>query len=170
VRFGFFVTHFSLGGRMGIVSAPVSALERPDVCIAGHEESGGVTKERDTALTGLACGEQWPTDALSTAEPQLAVADKRDIAHAERERILAEAHATARDILAEAESAAQDILARAVKIKAEADRVLEDANRKAVGMHKRAQAALALAENIAEGRRLIDVLTRGCADDSPVRP
>jgi vacuolar-type H+-ATPase subunit H len=123
--------------------------------MAGPQEGGGATKERDTALSDLACGERRPTDALSAAEP-----------HAERERILAEAHATARDILTEAESYAQDIVAKAVKIKAEADRVLEDANRKAVGMHKRAQAALALAENIAEGRRLIDVLTRASADDS----
>jgi hypothetical protein len=52
-----------------------------------------------------------------------------------------------------------------VKVKAEADRVLEDANSKAVCMHKRAQAAVALAENIDEGRRLVDVLTRGCADE-----
>ena len=150
---------------MGIVSAPaVSTLERPDVCMAGHEESGGASKERDTALRDLSCGERWPTEALR--EPQPATADTVGVSHAERERILAEAHGTARDILAEAESAAQDILARAVKMKAEADRVLEEANRKAVCMYKRAQAALALAENIAEGRRLIGVLTRGCADDS----
>ena len=44
---------------------------------------------------------------------------------------------------------------RAVKIKAEADRALDDAKSKAVCIQKRAQAALALAENIAEGRRLI---------------
>jgi vacuolar-type H+-ATPase subunit H len=150
---------------MGPFQPPVvSTLEGADVCMATYEESGGVSKERDTALRE--CAERWPTEALSTAEPQLAMPDTGGVSHAERERILAEARGTARDILAEAESAAQDILARAVKIKAEADRVLEDANRKALCMHKRAQAALALAENIAEGRRLIDVLTRGCADDS----
>ena len=65
---------------------------------------------------------------------------------------------TARAIIAEAERAAQDLVARAVKIKAEADRALDDAKSKAVCIQKRAQAALALAENIAEGRRLIDAL------------
>ena len=45
-----------------------------------------------------------------------------------------------------------------MKIKAEADRALDDAKSKAVCIQKRAQAALALAENIAEGRRLIDAL------------
>jgi uncharacterized protein YjcR len=151
---------------MGIVSTPtVSTLERAEVCKAGHEESGGATKDRDAALTEWTYGERWPRDALSNAGRQLATADTDGMAHAKREQILAEAHARARDILAEAESAAQDILAKAVKIKAEADRVLEDANSKAVCMHKRAQAAVALAENIAQGRRLIDVLTRGCLDE-----
>jgi hypothetical protein len=42
-----------------------------------------------------------------------------------------------------------------VKIKAEADRALDDAKSKAVCIQKRAQAALALAESIAKGRRLI---------------
>ena len=39
---------------------------------------------------------------------------------------------------------------------AEADRALDDAKSKAVCIQKRAQAALALAESIAKGRRLID--------------
>jgi hypothetical protein len=43
-----------------------------------------------------------------------------------------------------------------VKIKAEADRALDEARSKAVCIQKRAQAALALAESIAKGRRLID--------------
>ena len=81
------------------------------------------------------------------------------IAHAERERIIAEAQATARDIVAEAERAAQDIVARAVKIKAEADRALDEAKSKAACIQKQAQAALELAENIAKGRRLIEALT-----------
>jgi hypothetical protein len=50
---------------------------------------------------------------------------------AERDRIIAEAQAMARDIVAEAERAAQDIVVRAVKIKAEADRALDDAKSKA---------------------------------------
>jgi len=83
-------------------------------------------------------------------------AEVEALAHAERERLIAEAQATARDILAEAERAAQEIVARAVKIKAEADRALDDAKSKAVCIQKRAQAALALAESIAKGRRLID--------------
>ena len=78
------------------------------------------------------------------------------LAHAERERLIAEAQATARDIVAEAERAAQEIVARAVKIKADADGALDDAKSKAVCIQKRAQAALALAESIAKGRRLID--------------
>ena len=41
---------------------------------------------------------------------------------------------------------------------AEADRTLDDSKSKAACIQKRAQAALALAENIAEGRRLIDPL------------
>src|ERR1700730_11885229 len=85
-------------------------------------------------------------------------AEVEALAHAERERLITEAQATARDILAEAERAAQEIVARAVKIKAEADRALDDAKSKAACIQKRAQAALALAENIAEGRRLIDAL------------
>jgi regulator of protease activity HflC (stomatin/prohibitin superfamily) len=56
-------------------------------------------------------------------------AEVEALAHAERERLIAEAQATARDILAEAERAAQEIVARAVKIKAEADRALDDAKR-----------------------------------------
>ncbi len=67
-----------------------------------------------------------------------------------------QAQATARDIVAEAERAAQEIVARAVKIKADADGALDDAKSKAVCIQKRAQAALALAESIAKGRRLID--------------
>jgi vacuolar-type H+-ATPase subunit H len=78
---------------------------------------------------------------------------------AERDRIIAEAQAMARDIVAEAERAAQDIMARAVKIKDEADRVLDDAKNKAVSLQRRAEATPALAEKIAEGRRLIDALT-----------
>jgi hypothetical protein len=74
-------------------------------------------------------------------------------AHAERERIIV---ATARDIVAEAERDAQDIVASAVKIKAEADRALDEAISKSVCIQKRAQAALALAQSIAKGRRLID--------------
>ena len=57
----------------------------------------------------------------------------------------------ARDIVAEAERAAQkDIVAIGVKIKAEADRLFDGAKSKAACIEKRAQAALALAENIAE--------------------
>jgi hypothetical protein len=59
--------------------------------------------------------------------------------------------------LALAERAAQEIVARAVKIKAEADRALDDAKSKAVCIQKRAQAALALAESIVKGRRLINM-------------
>ena len=81
-------------------------------------------------------------------------AEVEALAHAERERLIAEAQATACDILAEAERAAQEIVARAVKIRAEADRAPDDA--KAVCIQKRAQAALAPAESIAKGRRLID--------------
>ena len=54
-------------------------------------------------------------------------AEVEALAHAERERLVAEAQAMARDILAEAERAAQDIVASAVKIKAEADRALASA-------------------------------------------
>ena len=91
----------------------------------------------------------------STADVFIA-AEVELLAHAEQERIIADAQATARDILAEAERAAQDIVARAVKIKAEADRALDEARSKAVCIQKRAQAALALAESIAKGRRLIE--------------
>src|ERR1700730_6496405 len=94
-------------------------------------------------------------DTLAAAKTELAAVEFDAPVHAERERIIAEAQATARDIVAEAERAAQDIIANAVKIKSEADRALE-AKKKAVCIQKRAQAALALAENIAEGRRLID--------------
>ena len=66
----------------------------------------------------------------------------------------------ASDILAEAEKTAQDIVARAVKIKAEADHTLDEAKSKAACIQKRAQAALALAESIAKGRRLIDMFGR----------
>jgi hypothetical protein len=93
----------------------------------------------------------------STADVFIA-AEVEALAHAERERIIAEAQATARDIVAEAERAAQEIVARAVKVKTEVDRALDEAKKKAVCIQKRAQAALALAENIAEGRRLIDAL------------
>ena len=41
-------------------------------------------------------------------------------------------------------------------VNSEADRALDDAKSKAVCIQKRAQAALALAESIAKGRRLID--------------
>jgi hypothetical protein len=51
----------------------------------------------------------------STADVFIA-AEVEALAHAERERIIAEAQATARDIVAEAERAAQDIIANAVKI------------------------------------------------------
>jgi type I site-specific restriction endonuclease len=40
----------------------------------------------------------------------------------------------------------------------EADRALDEARSKAVCIQKRAQAALALAENIAKSRRMIDTL------------
>jgi hypothetical protein len=46
-----------------------------------------------------------------------------------------------------------------VKIKAEADRALDEAKSKAACIQKQAQAALELAENIAKGRRLIEALT-----------
>ena len=93
---------------------------------------------------------------LAAAKTDLMAAEVEALAHAERERIIAEAQATARDILAEAERAAQDIVARAVKIKAEADRALDEARSKAVCIQKRAQAALVLAEKLAESRRMID--------------
>jgi hypothetical protein len=97
-------------------------------------------------------------DASAAAKTELAAVEFDAPVHAERERIIAEAQATARDIVAEAERAAKDIIANAVKIKAEADRALDESKRKAVCIQKRAQAALALAENIAEGRRLINAL------------
>src|ERR1700730_17774037 len=130
------------------------------LCLVRHGQaalSGSKTK-----APGFAGGYLLPSpaDALVSAKVHLAEADAVATVRAERERIIAEAQATAHDIVAEAERAAQDILARAVKIKAEADRALEDAKSKAVCIQKRAQAALALAENIAEGRRLIDALGR----------
>jgi hypothetical protein len=68
---------------MRIVSTPtVSTLERAEVCKAGHEESGGATKERDTALAEWTCGERWPRDALSNAGQQLATADTDGMTHA----------------------------------------------------------------------------------------
>jgi hypothetical protein len=95
--------------------------------------------------------------ALAT-QAQLAVAEVEAQAFAERERIIAAAENMARDIIAEAERAAQDLVAEAMKIKAEADRMLDETKSKAACIQKRAQAALALAENIAQGRRLIDAL------------
>jgi hypothetical protein len=116
------------------------------------------TRAAEAAAPADLTVERLPADALAAAKTLLPVAEAVAIAHAERERIIAEAQATARNIVAEAERAAQDIVARAVKIKVEADRALDDAKSKAVCIQKRAQAALALAENIAEGRRLIDAL------------
>src|SRR6516164_8919267 len=103
--------------------------------------------------------EQTSADALPVTRDQLATTEVDSLGRAERERLIADARATARDIVAEAEKAAQDIVARAVKLKAEADRMLDDAKSKAACIEKRAQAALALAENIAEGRRLILALS-----------
>jgi vacuolar-type H+-ATPase subunit H len=146
------------GEDMGPVSTDtMPALGRGDVFGPGLERSQSATNARDAAPASLTPS---PADALVSAKIHLAEADAVAIVRAERERIIAEAQATAHDIVAEAERAAQDILARAVKIKAEADRALEDAKSKAVCIQKRAQVALALAENIAEGRRLIDALGR----------
>ena len=103
--------------------------------------------------------ERTSADASLVTGDQLATAEVDSLGIAERERLMAEARAAARDIVAEAERAAQDIVARAVKLKAEADRMLDDAKSKAACIEKRAQAALALAENIAEGRRLILALS-----------
>jgi len=91
---------------------------------------------------------------LPVTRDQVATTEVDSLGLAERERLIADARAAAR----EAESA-QDIVTRAVKIKAEADRMLDDAKSKAACIEKRAQAALALAENIAEGRRLILALS-----------
>src|ERR1700730_6368419 len=113
--------------------------------------SGVRVPRKQMTLTAL------PADALVSAKLQLTETEAVATAHAER--IIADAEATARDIIAEAERAAQDLVVRAIKIKAEADRALDDARGKAVCIQKRAQAALALAENIAEGRRLIDALS-----------
>ena len=103
--------------------------------------------------------ERTSADALPATRDQLATAEVDSLGLGERERLITEACATARDIVAEAERAAQDIVARAVKIKAEADRLLDGAKSKAACIEKRAQAALALAENIAECRRLILALS-----------
>jgi vacuolar-type H+-ATPase subunit H len=143
---------------MGIVSTDtIAALERTGIFIARLEGSESATKAPEAAPANLTL-ERSPADALAATKTDFAATEAVAIAHAERARIIAEAQATARDIVAEAERAAQDIVARAVKIKAEADRALDDAKSKAVCIQKRAQAALALAENIAEGRRLIDAL------------
>jgi vacuolar-type H+-ATPase subunit H len=144
--------------NMGAVSTDtMPALGRSDAFVARLEGSGSATKAREGAPANLTL-DRSPADALAAAKTQLAAAEAGAVVRAERERIIAEAQATARDIVAEAERAAQDIVASAVKIKAEADRALDDAKSKAVCIQKRAQAALALAENIAEGRRLIDAL------------
>jgi hypothetical protein len=95
-------------------------------------------------------------DALSAAKTEPAAVEFEGSVHVDRQRLIAEAQAMACDILAEAEKTAQDIVARAVKIKAEADHALDEAKSKAACIQKRAQAALALAESIAKGRRLID--------------
>jgi vacuolar-type H+-ATPase subunit H len=142
------------GKDMGAVSTEtILALGRGDIFGRRLERSQSSTNANDTAPASLTAS---PLDGLVSAKLQLAQTEPVATAHAER--IIAEAQATARDIVAEAERAAQDIVARAVKIKAEADRALDDAKSKAVCIQKRAQAALALAENIAEGRRLIDAL------------
>jgi vacuolar-type H+-ATPase subunit H len=130
------------------------ALERGNVFGRRLERSQSATNANDTAPVSLTAS---PPDALVSAKLQLAETDAVAIARAER--IIADAQTTARDIIAEAERAAQDLVARAIKIQAEADRALDDAKSKAVCIQKRAQAALALAENIAEGRRLIDALS-----------
>jgi vacuolar-type H+-ATPase subunit H len=145
--------------NMGAVSTDtMPALGRTDVFVARLEGSGSATKAREGAPANLTLFERSPADASAAAKVPLAAAEAGAVVRAERERIIAEAQATARDIVAEAERAAQDIVANAVKIRAEADRALDDAKSKAVCIQKRAQAALALAENIAEGRRLIDAL------------
>jgi vacuolar-type H+-ATPase subunit H len=152
------VTYFRVAEDMGAVSTDtMHALECNDVFVARLEGSQNATKACEAAPENLTL-ERSPAYALAAAKTPLAAAEVVAVVHAERERIIAEAQATARDIIAEAERAAQDIVARAVKIKAEADRALDDAKTKAVCMQKRAQAALALAENIAEGRRLINAL------------
>ena len=145
---------------MGTVSTDtIAALERPRVFVARLEGSkSATTKAPEAAAPADLTVERLPADALAATKTLLPVAEVA-VAHAERERIIAEARATARDIVAEAERAAQDIVARAVKIKAEADRALDEAKSKAACIQKQAQAALALAENIAKGRRLIEALT-----------
>ena len=149
---------FPVAEDMGTTDT-IAALERTGVFVARLEGSeSATTRAPEAAAPADLTVERLPADALAAAKTLLPVAEAVAIAHAERERIIAEAQATARNIVAEAERAAQDIVARAVKIKAEADRALDDAKSKAVCIQKRAQAALALAENIAEGRRLIDAL------------
>ena len=147
---------FPVAEDMGTVSTDTTAaLERTGVFVARLEGSeSATTRAPEAAAPADLTVERLPADALAAAKTLLPVAEAVAIAHAERERIIAEAQATARDILAEAERAAQEIVASAVKIKAEADRALDDA--KAVCIQKRAQAALAPAESIAKGRRLID--------------
>ena len=98
-------------------------------------------------------------DAFRTTRNELATAEVDPLGLDERERLIAEARAAARNIVAEAERAAQDIVARAIKIRGEADRMVDDAKSKATRIEKRAQGALALAENIAECRRLMLALS-----------
>jgi vacuolar-type H+-ATPase subunit H len=156
VRFGLFVGPNNVAAEdMSAVSTEtMPALERGDVFGRRLERSQSATNANDTAPVSLTAS---PPDALVSAKLQLAETDAVAIARAER--IIADAQTTARDIIAEAERAAQDLVARAIKIQAEADRALDDAKSKAVCIQKRTQAALALAENIAEGRRLIDALS-----------
>jgi hypothetical protein len=143
------------GEDMSAVSTEtMPALERGDVFGSYLEQSQNATNARQTAPASLAAS---PADALVSAKLHLAEVEAAARSHAEC--IIADAQITARAIIAEAERAAQDLVARAVKIKSDADRALDDARSKAVCIHKRAQAALALAENIAEGRRLIDALS-----------
>ena len=151
---------FPVAEDMGtVINDTIAVLERPRGFVARLEGSeSATTRAPEAAAPADLTVERLPADALAAAKTLLPVAEAVAIPHAERERIIAEAQATARNIVAEAERAAQDIVARAVKIKAEADRALDDAKSKAVCIQKRAQAALALAENIAEGRRLIDAL------------
>jgi vacuolar-type H+-ATPase subunit H len=144
-----------VGEDMGAVSTEtIPAIERGDVFGRHLERRQNATNANDTAQVSLTAS---PPDALVSAKLQRAETEAVATAHAER--IIAEAQTTARDIIAEAERAAQDLVARAIKIQAEADRALDDARSKAVCIQKRAQAALALAENIAEGRRLIVALS-----------
>ena len=104
---------------MGAVSTEtIPALERGDVFGCRLERS---QSSNDTAPVSLTASSP---DVLVSAKLQLAETDAVAIARAER--IIADAQTTARDIIAEAERAAQEIVARAVKIKAEADRTLDD--------------------------------------------